>query len=91
MKRTLLLAAPFFAFTLVVSCFIASEACAETKPRKPTVCENFTETTVADKASPTGRRKIGICYDSKRPRVFTYWQAVTVDNGNGPHKYVVGG
>lgn len=84
MTRIHLIYAPILG--LLAGALVASNACAEERTRKPTVCENFVETTVADKAAPTGQRKIGICYDSKRPRVFTNWAYVTVDG----KRYAVG-
>lgn len=89
MNKTHLLYA--FPIGALIGALVASNACAETKERKPSVCADFTETVVADKSTPTGKRKVGICYDSKRPRVFTYWTYVTVESESGPHKYAVGG
>lgn len=76
----------------LLGALVASNVSAEpVKPRKPTVCENFSETTVADKTTPTGKRRLGICYDGKRPRVFTFWTPVVVEDGSGRRSYVVGG
>lgn len=88
MNKTHLLYA--FPLGALLGALIASNACAEAS-HKPTVCEHFSEMTVTDKDSSTGKRKLGICSDGKRPRVFTYWTYVTVEDGNGPRKYAVGG
>lgn len=77
MTRIHLIYAPILG--LLAGALVASNACAEERTRKPTVCADFVEAT-------SGQRKVGVCYDSKRPRIFTSWTYVTVDG----KRYAVG-
>jgi hypothetical protein len=76
-----------FVALLVVCC----DAAADPKPTRPTVCEDFAETTVVDRDMPTGKRRILVCYGGKKPRLFTFWTTVEVESPDGVSTYAVGG
>ena len=70
-----------------IALFLGSgSAHAEAKRPKPVVCVDF-------EVLPTqpGKPRVGICRDGKRPRLFSYWSQVTVDDSDGPRTVTVGG
>jgi hypothetical protein len=59
---------------------LSSVASAASKPSKPSVCADFRTYESA------GQAPIGLCYDSKKPAVWSSWTIVTVDG----QRYAVG-
>jgi hypothetical protein len=77
--------------TTLALLLVTSVASAETpKKPKPVVCEDFEVLVDAARAKATGRTMIGVCRDGKKPRLFTSWSRVTVEDSDGPRSYTVG-
>lgn len=68
----------------------AASASAEPKTRKPSVCVNFEVIVSAEQARAKHETMLGVCRDGKRPKLFTNWLPVTINDGETDHTYTVG-
>lgn len=78
------------ASSVLTALLVTGTAAAEGKQKKPVVCFNFE--VIVDSATARAKHEmmLGVCRDGKRPKLFTNWLPLTINDGERDVTFIVG-